>query len=183
MLDNLPEKELIQACQRGEETAYMELVRRHQNRVYWIAYNLVRNREDALDISQEAFVRVYRNIQKFQMDKNFETWLYRIVYNLSIDALRKRKVTKSQSVEEFSEMPQGEETPHALEKEESSRQVHEVLDKLPERYRRILVLRDLEGLTSKQISEILGYNHATIRWYLHIARKKFKELWEKLNPD
>jgi RNA polymerase sigma-70 factor (ECF subfamily) len=177
------EKALIQACQRGEEKAYWTLVERYQNRAYWAAYNFVRNREDAQDIVQEAFVRVYKNIQRFHLDKTFETWLYRIVVNLAIDALRKRKIQKNQSVEELPEVESTESADHSLEREESSQQIYKVLDQLPEKYRQILTLRDLEGLSSKQISEILGYNHATIRWYLHIARKMFKAHWVRLHPE
>ncbi|MEK7485195.1 MAG: sigma-70 family RNA polymerase sigma factor [Planctomycetota bacterium] len=183
MSNSLTIQELIIACKKGDETAYLELVQRYQDRIFWIAYNLVRNREDSQDIVQESFIRIYKNLYRFQLEKNFETWLYRIVYNLSIDLLRKRKIQRKQSLDEVPDIPLNKPSHFHIEEKESTRQIYESLDKLPEKYRQILILKDLDGLSSKKISEILGYNHATIRWYLHIARKMFKKQWQRINPE
>src|SRR5262245_36170070 len=83
--------ELIRAAQRGEERAFAELVQRHEERAVRVALALIANREDARDLAQEAFLRVFRNLERFDFQHEFTTWLYRIVTNLAIDLLRKRR--------------------------------------------------------------------------------------------
>src|SRR5690606_36398960 len=83
--------EMVRAVLEGDATAYRGLVEKYQNRVYGMVYGMLRNREDARDIAQEAFVKAYRNLGSFRMDSSFYTWLYRIGMNLAIDHTRKRK--------------------------------------------------------------------------------------------
>src|SRR6516225_5913340 len=90
---------LIQRCQQGREEAFRELVEKYQRRTYWIAYNMLNNFETAREISQEAFIRVFRNLGRFDVKKNFYTWLYQIVVNLCIDRMRKLSHGKTVDLE------------------------------------------------------------------------------------
>jgi len=175
--------EIIRACQAGDEVAFSELVARYSGRAYWVAYGLLANQEESRDVIQDAFLRVYRAIDRFDFNQNFYTWLYRIVVNLSIDRLRKLSKAHSVALEDVGEPP----SPSApdispgrsMEQSETAREVHEVLSRLPDKYRAVMVLRELNGLSCKEIAGIVRSSHATVRWRLHMARKQFKEEWER----
>lgn len=175
--------EIIRACQAGDGVAFSELVTRYSGRAYWVAYGLLANEEESRDVIQDAFLRVYRAIDRFDFNQNFYTWLYRIVVNLSIDRLRKLSKARSVALDDVGEpasSPSSEFSPgRGLEQTETAREVHEVLARLPEKYRAVMVLRELNGLSCKEIAGIVRSSHATVRWRLHMARKQFKEEWER----
>ncbi|RME03514.1 MAG: sigma-70 family RNA polymerase sigma factor [Planctomycetota bacterium] len=175
------DSELIERSLQGDKSAFAELVERYREKSYWIAYNMLHNYEDARDISQEAFIRIYRSLDKFNPKRQFYTWLYQIVVNLCIDHLRKWGKRKSVSLEEnLSEDPHFSSSPyHTLEEYELCEEVHQILKKIPPKYRSVLILRDLEGLSCQETAEIIGCTYATARWRLHQARQMFRELWEK----
>ena len=178
---HLSDNELIRYCQQGDKEAFRQLVGRYQNKIFWVAYQMVGNHEEARDISQEAFIRVYRSLDKFHLTSNFYTWLYRIVVNLCIDFLRKQKPkNKAVSFEEVGELKNTDlPIEEYLEKKELSQEVNEILNQLPPTYRIILILRDIEGLSCKEIEQVVGCNHNTVRWRLFRSRQIFKDLWEK----
>jgi len=183
MVDFQDDAEIIRHCQQGDQRAYTVLVERYQDRAFWVAYNMLGNQEEARDVVQDAFVRVFRAIHRFDFNMSFYTWLYRIVSNLSIDQLRKLKRRRPVRLDDLGEMA-GEfsdsETPSAsLEEDEMKREVRTVLDQLPPHYKIVLVLRDLEGLSCKEIAAITSAGHPTVRWRLHTARKLFKEKWQR----
>ncbi len=170
---------LLRRCQQGDEDAFRELMERYQRRTYWIAHNMVGGYDTAREISQEAFVRVFRNISRFDLKKNFYTWLYQIVVNLCIDHMR--KVSHSRTVD--IEVVGGVADPHrnpaqAGEKTELRRRVIVTLDRLPPKYKAVLTLRDIQGFSCEEIAEIVGCTNATVRWRLHRARKLFRGIWE-----
>ncbi|MBI4566742.1 MAG: sigma-70 family RNA polymerase sigma factor [Planctomycetes bacterium] len=173
------EVDLIQRCQKGHEGAFRELMERYQRRTYWIAHNMLNNYDLAQDISQEAFIRVFRNLRNFDVKKNFYTWLYQIVVNLCIDHLRKMSHGRTVDLDEVGGLPDDEKrNPH----EESGRaelrgRVQKTLDRLPPKYKAVIMLRDIQGFSCEEISEIVGCTNATTRWRLHRARKLFKALW------
>jgi RNA polymerase sigma-70 factor (ECF subfamily) len=171
---------LIRACQDGSEEAFRELVERYQRRTYWIAYNMLGRYDLASDISQEAFLRVYKAIGRFDLKRNFYTWLYQIVVNLCIDHMRKEGGARPARLDDVAEPPDPGVRPSGsrIESEEIRDAVHEVLGTLSTNYKTVLVLRDLQGMTCEEIAEIVGANNATVRWRLHIARKMFKDAWE-----
>ena len=175
--------EIIRACQAGNEEAFAQLVQRYSGRAYWVAYGLLAHQEESRDVIQDAFLRVYRAIDRFDFNQNFYTWLYRIVVNLSIDRLRKLGKSRAVALEDVGEpasAPSAEFAPHRrLELSETTREVHDVLKKMPEKYRTVMVLRELNGLSCKEIAGIVRSSHATVRWRLHMARKHFKEVWER----
>lgn len=180
---------LVRRAQAADEEAFGELVRRHQGRAYRVARNLVPSDEDAQDIAQEAFLRVFRNLERFNFDHDFTTWLYRIVTNLCIDFLRKRRVAISVSrgregedgVESALELEDHSEPApwEYAEATETAAEVHEVLSSLAPHFQSVLTLREIEGLGCPEIAEIVGATHVTVRWRLHRGRKLFQEEWER----
>jgi RNA polymerase sigma-70 factor (ECF subfamily) len=176
---------LIQKCQAGDQAAFRELVERYQRRTYWIAHNMVGNYEAAQDISQDAFVRVFRNLARFDTKKNFYTWLYQICVNLCIDHLRKASHSKAADLDAVGAVPDEEhkEPDHATSRTEMRQRVQKTLDRLPPKYKAVLTLRDIQGFSCEEISEIVGCTNATVRWRLHRARKLFKAIWDGKNVE
>ncbi len=175
------DKDLVRACQQGDASAFEKLVTRYQKKVYWIAYNLVGDAEDATDLAQEAFIRVFKSLDRFDQKFNFYTWLYRIVVNLSIDHLRKVKKHEAVSLDDFPVEPEMINDPEKpLKDAELAKQIEQVLALLPEKYRTVIVLRDVHELSCEEIAKIINCTNATTRWRLHKAREMFKERWDRL---
>lgn len=176
----MPESDqtLITRAQKGDMDSFGTLVERYKSRATWAAYNMVGNYEDALEISQMAFVRVFKALDRFKKGRKFYTWLYQIVTNLSIDHLRKHRKVKKVSIDELPDMDGETDSPEQpLVRQETAENVRLALDDLPEKYKTILVLRDIENLSCKEIGEVVGCSHATVRWRLHRARHLFREIW------
>jgi RNA polymerase sigma-70 factor (ECF subfamily) len=174
------ETQWILRCQSGDCSAFRCLVERYEERALRVAYHLVGQAEDAQDIVQDAFVRVFRALGSFRVGRRFYTWFYQIVLHLAIDHLRRRREHAGVSEEISSGLPAEEPEPlERLSRDESAEKVRRLLDRLSPRERAILVLRDIEGLTSKEIAEIIHSNHATVRWWLYLARKQFRAEWER----
>lgn len=181
--------ELIRAAQRGEERAFEQLVRRHEERAVRVALALISNKEDARDLAQEAFLRVFRNLERFDFEHEFTTWLYRIVTNLAIDFLRKRRPAMSTSAEQEEEAdldladPEGAAPSEAMEHMETAERVRACIDRLAPHFRSVMILRELEGLPCIEIARIVGTTHVTVRWRLHRGRKLFLEEWERMESE
>jgi RNA polymerase sigma-70 factor (ECF subfamily) len=165
--------DLIRAAQRGEEQAFADLVHRHEDRAVRVAMSLIANREDARDLAQEGFLRVFRNLERFDFKHEFTTWLYRIVTNLAIDLLRKRRPAKSTSAEQEEEADldladhEGPAPSDSMEQMETAVRVRACIDRLAPHFRSVMILRELEGLPCTEIAEIVGTNHVTVRRRLH----------------
>ena len=179
--------DLIRSAQRGEEEGFEGLVKRHEERAMRVARGLVANREDARDLAQEAFLRVFRNLERFDFQHEFTTWLFRIVTNLAIDHLRKRRPNKSTVVmgeegETEIDLPDAEaERPwEAMAREETAVQVRACIDRLAPHFQSVMVLRELEGMACTEIADIVGATHVTVRWRLHRGRKLFQDEWERM---
>jgi len=176
---------LIRRAQAGDESAFASLVERHRARAWRVARGLVGSDEDAQDLVQEAFLRVFRSLSTFDFDHGFTTWLYRIVTNLAIDHLRKRRaaVSTAASTDEESDFDLPDETgppPSAgLEHLELAREVEACLASLAPHFQSVLRLREMEGLPCTEIARIVGATHVTVRWRLHRGRKLFQEEWER----
>ena len=172
--------ELVQKCQAGDMNAFEELVSRYQQKVFMVILGLLRNREDALEVAQETFFRAYRKIKSFQGGSSFYTWLYRIAVNIAIDAQRRQKrnpldfrESMDGVMEERNEVAKD---PFAElhDKELRVKMVQAINDLTPE-HRAVIVLRTLEGLSYKDIGELLGCSEGTVMSRLHYARKKLQE--------
>ena len=180
------EMELLAAVKAGDATAYQGLVEKYQNRVYHLVYGMVRNKEDASDITQDAFVKAYRKIESFRLESSFYTWLYRIAMNLAIDFLRKKK---RRVTSEFDETVAARESDgsissshsvaspsKALERKQLYKQIMDALDELPADQKQVILLREVEGLSYKEISDIMGIPEGTVMSRLFYARKKMQKL-------
>lgn len=178
-LDN----ELIRNIQKGDHDAFAELAKLYHSRAYWVAHGLLNDEEEARDVVQDAFIRVLGALERFDFSQSFYTWLYRIVVNLSIDRIRRRNKAKAVALDDVAE-PVAENPANAvpstrMESGEMTREVHAVLETLPEKYKTVMVLRELNGLSCKEIAKIVRCTHATVRWRLHVARGYFREAWER----
>ena len=182
----MDESALIRAAQSGDERAFEELVRLYDQSVLRLALNLLRSPEDASDIYQEAFLRVYKNLHSFRFDCSFHTWLYRIVTNLCLDALRRRKVRKEEgTVVETSEgvldrMDTIEEEradgdpQRRLLSEQLQRRIKVVLADLTPRERMVFEMRHYQGMRLRAIGESLGTSEEAAKNCLFRATQKMR---------
>lgn len=178
--------EMVRAVLEGDATAYRELVEKYQNRVYGMVYGMLRNREDARDIAQEAFVKAYRNLGSFRMDSSFYTWLYRIAMNLAIDHTRKRKRQATTGFDDaiaardedggIAEVHHGDNPGRQLERKQLYAQIMDALEKLPEDQKQVILLRELEGLSYKEIADVMDIPEGTVMSRLFYARKKLQKM-------
>ena len=173
--------DLVHRALDGEEDAFSALVARYQRKSFWIAFHVLGRVEDARDVTQEAFVRVYRSLHKFDFGRNFYTWFYRIVMNLAIDQLRKNRSARAASLDDFGDgLPGNQEASMPAERKETRGMVWHVLDRLDKKFKAVLVLRDIHGMSCREIAPILSVTHATVRWRLHRGRQIFRDHWERL---
>jgi len=182
----MDESALIRAAQGGDERAFEELVRQYDQNVLRMAFNLLRSSEDANDIYQETFLRVYRNLHKFRYDCSFHTWLYRIVTNLCLDVLRKRKVRKEEASTITTESGEVDRMDSVREsrahgdpqRELLSRQlngrIRNVLASLTPRERVVFEMRHYEGMRLKAIGEVLGTTEEAAKNCLFRATQKMR---------
>ena len=178
--------EMVQAVLGGDATAYRGLVEKYQERVYAMIYGMIRNREDARDLTQEAFVKAYRNLSGFRLEAGFYTWLYRIAMNLAIDFTRSRKRRESTGFDEsvatrdgtgnVAELHHGDSPSRRIERQQLYDQIMSAMEKLPDDQRQVVLLRELEGLSYREIAEVMEIPEGTVMSRLFYARKKLQKL-------
>ena len=166
----------------GDMTALAILVDRHKDLVYRVAMQITKNSDDASDVLQDAFLKVYDSINAFRQESAFETWLYRIVVNLSIDAVKKRKRQQESmaSLSEVSDVHQSQDIQQdptrQAERNELQEWVTQAVNSLSIKHRAVVILHELEGLSHPQIADILDCSEGTVRSRLHYARKRLRVL-------
>ncbi|MDH3443011.1 MAG: sigma-70 family RNA polymerase sigma factor [Deltaproteobacteria bacterium] len=171
---------LVEKCQAGDMSAFQELISRYQQKIYMVILGLLRNREDTLEVAQEAFFRAYRKINSFQGGSSFYTWLYRIAVNVAIDAQRRQKRNPLEFRESMDgimeERNEVAKDPSAdVHDKELRAKLNQAINELSPDHRAVIVLRTLEGLSYKEIGETLGCSEGTVMSRLHYARKKLQE--------
>lgn len=191
----LTDEELVARCKTelpGDTRSYEQLVQRHMNRVYSIVYRVVNNNEEAEDITQEVFVKVFNGLKKFDQQSAFSTWVYRIATNSALDAFDKikkhskntsavsSKTDREDAVDaltlQASPMPGPEEKVVQAELREC---IHRVLKTLELDHRRVLLLRDFEDLSYEEIADVLQAKLSAVKMRIHRARLAFQEVFNQ----
>jgi RNA polymerase sigma-70 factor (ECF subfamily) len=173
---------LVERVRGGEPAAFEPLVEKYRQRVFRLAYNVLRSQEDAWDAAQEAFIKAYQALPSFRGQSAFYTWLFRIAMNVAHDKARQRGAagrafgTERVTEEEWERtMPDpGEEPDDAAARAEERSRITRALDALPERQRAIIMLSDLEGLSYREIADVLKIPMGTVMSRLHNARKRLR---------
>ncbi len=173
------ETDMISRCQRGDQEALKEIFDKYHKKVYSIAYGVVRHREEALDIVQEVFIKLFRSIKNFKGRSQFYTYLYRMVMNTSIDHARKAGKQFVSSLDQegsFEPRDEAEKGPERiLLQKELEEKVKLAMDKLPAEQKAALIFRDVEGLSYQEMAEAMGCSIGTVMSRLHYGRKKMQE--------
>jgi RNA polymerase sigma-70 factor, ECF subfamily len=186
------DEELVKSAQKGDMAAFEELVARHRDKIYARAFSMLRNEEEATDLSQEAWVKGWQRLVQFQGDSSFATWMTRIVINLCLDQLRKNKRVKSESIDEMNEETGGVErqmpviTPNpteGLERGELRARIDKALGQLSYEHRTVLVLHEFEEMEYKLIAKKMGCSIGTVMSRLFYARRKMAALLAGLKRE
>lgn len=190
----ISEKEslLIKKAKEGDEGSFEALILSCKGKAYNIALRYVKNENDALDVLQESFIKIFRNLSKFNEESKFETWVYRIVVNTCNDFLRKNKnkyneisvLLDENDHEKELDIPDNTPPPEAvILNKEHSEYILDCLEKIPIDHREIIVLRDIKGFTYEEISEILECSIGTVKSRISRARNNFKEVYLTNDSD
>lgn len=175
----MDERELIRRSQQGDGEAFGVLIERFKGKVFSLAYGFTRDRTAADDLAQEVFIKAYFSLPRFKARSEFGTWLYRIAVNHAKDFLRKnRSRQKDISIDEIGEnrLAAGEKSQEDLRSVEERRAtVLAAVERLPEKYRVVLTLRDIEGMSYEDIARILDLSPGTVDSRLHRARQKLRQ--------
>jgi RNA polymerase sigma-70 factor, ECF subfamily len=181
---DLDDRELIQRCQDGDVAAFEPLVQKYRQRVWRLAYQILRDREEAWDCAQEAFVRAFSSLSQFRGQSAFYTWLFRITVNVATDRHRARGArTRAFGADPVPEeewertaIDTGEGPEDAALKAEERARIERALDSLPAKARTIIILSDIEGLSYREIAAVLNCPMGTVMSRLHNARKRLRDL-------
>ncbi len=178
------EAELISRCQQGDQEALREIFNQYHKKVYRIAYGVVRQREDALDVVQEVFIKLFRSIKNFKGKSAFYTYLYRLAMNTAIDHSRKKKRAAFLSLDGeggFQPSDGHEKRPdHIVAQKEMEEKVRWAIDQLPQDQKATLIYREIEELSYQEIAGAMGCSIGTVMSRLHYGRKKLQYLLKNI---
>jgi RNA polymerase sigma-70 factor (ECF subfamily) len=187
-----PDEALVAWSQKGDTEAFEQLVFRHRDKIYARALMMMRNEQEALDLSQEAWVKSWQRLHQFQGDSSFATWMTRIVINLCLDQIRRQKKMRAESFEQIEEdlggverqMPVEHINPTAgLEKDELRKRIDQAMSKLTDAHRTVLVLHEFQGLEYKEIAKRVGISIGTVMSRLFYARRRMASLLQGLRRE
>ena len=184
--------ELVAASQAGDMIAFEELVARHRDKIYARAFSMMRNEEEAIDLSQEAWVKAWQRLKQFQGDSSFATWMTRIVINLCLDQLRRQKRTRAESIEQLDEELGGVERQmpviainpsEGLERSELRKRIDKAMTQLSYEHRTVLILHEFEEMEYKQIAKVMNCSIGTVMSRLFYARRRLASLLQSLKKE
>ncbi len=177
---------LLEKAKKGDVEAFEELIAGYQKRVFNIALKMIGNHEDASELAQETFIRVFKSIGKFKEESLFSTWIYRIATNICLDELRRRKGRKEVSLDEDIKLENGDvsrqiedtgPSPEAIaERNELRRKVNDAIGLLTEEHRLVIIMRDIQGFSYEEIAKITGCPEGTVKSRINRARQSLKQL-------
>ena len=181
---------LVKRARDGDQRAFQALVERYQRKVYSVALGMLRDREEARDVAQEAFAKVFKYLDHFKGDSSFYTWLYRITINIAIDILRRRGAARGEHVEldENIQMDSpeanigalgtrlGTNPQKSLLRKELAEKIEAALQEVPEKHRAILLLREIEGMSYEDLARTLDIPKGTVMSRLFHARAKVQKI-------
>lgn len=179
------DQSLVRAAQNGDMVAFEELVARHRDKIYARAYSMMRNEEEAIDLSQEAWVKAWQRLKQFQGDSSFGTWMTRIVINLCLDQLRRHKRHRAESIEAMDEESGGVERQmpvvtvnptERLERGELRQRIDQALSQLSYAHRTVIVLHEFEEMEYKEIAKAMDCSIGTVMSRLFYARRRMAAL-------
>jgi RNA polymerase sigma factor, sigma-70 family len=180
------EKNLLERAKAGDIGAFEQLVEGYQRKIFNIALRMLGNYDDAGDLSQEVLIRIYKSIKNFKEQSSFSTWIYRITTNVCLDEIRKRKNKKTISLDEDIKVDEGEmkrqiesdgPTPEDIvEQEELKKLVNDAIGMLSQEHKMAIILRDMQGLSYEEISEVLKLPEGTVKSRINRARQALKNI-------
>ena len=186
---SLTDHELVVLAQQGSERAYRELLGRYQRPVFSLIYRMVRDREQAEDLAQETFVRVFNNIDRYDPAYKFSSWIFKIATNLTIDWIRRKELptvsidgsryaTSAEEIESSAiTVESGDENPEELlVARELGNEIEEAIGQLRPEYRQAIVLRHIEDRPYEEISQIMALPLGTVKTYIHRGRKELQDM-------
>jgi RNA polymerase sigma-70 factor (ECF subfamily) len=174
-MDQSDEQELIREFKRGNEQAFNHLVLRYREKVYWIVRRMISDHDEADDIAQNVFIKAYQSLHSFKGNSSFYTWLYRITINLTLNEIRRKKIRQIFSLERDApvQIASRDDLPlERMEKEERQLLIRQAIDRLPEKQKKVFVLRYYEELPYEEISKILNTSVGGLKAnYFHAVQK------------
>lgn len=184
--------ELVRRSQACDTSAYSELVRRYQRKIYALVYNMTSNREDAEDLVQDVFVKAYASLKNFKGDSSFYTWVYRIAVNRTINFLKQRNRRAATSLDNMDEGVERDPAYVELVARESpfrdatiselQKKLNEALQTLSEKHRAVVVMHDIQGIPHDEIARMLGASQGTVRSRLFYARQQLQNHLKEYLP-
>lgn len=183
------DEQIIGRVRCGEQDAFELLVQRYRGRVLRLAVRFTHNREEAEEVSQEVFLTVYRKLEQFEGKSSFSTWLYRVAVNASLMRLRSQDQPETVPIDEMEhDLPSDDEDPirppdSRLSSEESLGEIERAMDHLPEDFKTVLILRDIEDFSNEDVAEILEISVPAVKSRLHRARSFLRKRLENLYRD
>lgn len=178
--DARTDEDLVRSFLEGNQTSFAELMRRHEDRIFAMAFRMTGDRSDALDATQEAFVSAFRQVHRFRFDSAFGTWLYRIGMNACHDLLRKRKRWGN---EEDAADATDQRASRFDEQVVARLDVREALASLPQEYREAVVMHDIGGIAYEEIARITDTQIGTVKSRISRGRRRLAELLEQRGPS
>ena len=173
-MPDITDKQLAQQAQTGDRAALQSLLERHQNTVFSIVHRILRNRDEALDAAQEAYLRVCRHLESYDCRRQFRPWIRRVAVRAALDQASRRRTADGQDVDG---LPSAQPDPlQAVSGSQAADRAQRALQALSPAQRAAFVCKQIEGMDTKEIARAMGVRRATVRWHLFEARKKLAVL-------